>query len=51
MRFRVFDNNLAVVNMRFTEKDKLGTYRVLATVHDNVGGRKIDLEESIEVTR
>lgn len=45
-RFRLYDN-LQVVAVKFEPNDKLGTYRVLATVYDKIGKRTVKLKELI----
>ncbi len=42
MRFRIFDNS-TVEGIRFDPQDKLGKYKIIAEIHDNVGEKKIAL--------
>jgi hypothetical protein len=49
-RFRVFDNR-SVVKLRFEPRDKLGEYKFLAEVRDNVGESKLSLVKEIQLTQ
>jgi hypothetical protein len=45
-RFRFF-NNAETVMLRFEPKDKLGTYQIMATIRDQIGGKSVALQGEI----
>ena len=47
-RFRVFDNR-SFLKLRFEPQDKLGKYKIIAALHDNVGKKTIPLTTEIEL--
>jgi len=49
MRFRVFDNR-SFVKLHFDPASKLGKYKIVAEVRDNIGARKVALEQVVELT-
>ncbi len=50
MRFRIFDNS-TVEGIRFDPQDKLGKYKIIAEIRDNVGKKKLLLTKEIELTQ
>ncbi|HKQ50297.1 MAG TPA: hypothetical protein VJZ71_19645 [Phycisphaerae bacterium] len=47
-RFRVFDNRL-VIKIRFEPHDKLGVYKISATIRDKIGDKSVSLTREIEL--
>jgi hypothetical protein len=48
-RFGVFDNR-SFIQIHFVQDDKLGTYKIIAALHDNVGKKTIPLVKEVELT-
>jgi hypothetical protein len=47
-RFKIFDNR-AFLKVKFDPGDRAGTYKFVAQIRDNVGGRKVDLAREIDL--
>jgi hypothetical protein len=49
-RFSVFDNR-SFAKIRFEPKDKLGKYQFIASIHDNIGKKSINLIKEVELVK